>query len=107
MSTQILEVETTEGIAKFEVEDHRPPGPERVASDGRRSVAKLAHSLEDILRPARPAAEAVVETFRAMAPDEIEVEFGLEVDAEAGVVFAKSGAKAHFTVSLKWTSASS
>jgi hypothetical protein len=36
-------------------------------------------------------------------PDEVEVEFQVTLDVEAGAVIARSGSGAHFTVRLRWT----
>ena len=69
-------------------------------------VAKLDQSLDDALASARPAAEAVINAFRALSPDAVTVEFGLRLDAQAGAVFAKAGIGAHFTVTLNWNRAS-
>jgi hypothetical protein len=99
-----LEAPLAGGVAKFDVDvdEVAGVGPERVSRRGQATVAKLDESLDEALASARPAAEAVIATFQAMTPDELNVEFGLRLDAEAGAVFAKAGVGAHFTVSLKW-----
>ena len=90
-------------MARFAVqaEELAGVGPERVSRHGT-AVAKLDESLDDVLASARPAAEAVVRAFKELTPDEVSVEFGLSIDAEAGAVFARAGVGAHFTVNLKW-----
>ncbi|MCS7178813.1 MAG: CU044_2847 family protein [Anaerolineae bacterium] len=52
----------------------------------------------------RPLAEAVICKLRALAdpPDEVEVEFGLKLNAEAGAVLAAAGTEAHYKVTLTW-----
>lgn len=90
---------------KFDVDDLNGVGPERVSRTGATVTAKLDESLDDALASARPAAEAVIATFRNLSPNGITVEFGLRLDAEAGAVFAKAGVGAHFTVTLDWDSA--
>jgi hypothetical protein len=104
MARALIEVGTAGGVAKFEVqaEDLAGVGPERVSRHGT-AVAKLDESLDDALASARPAAEAVINAFKELTPDEVSVEFGLSIDAEAGAVFAKAGIGAHFTINLKWT----
>jgi Trypsin-co-occurring domain 1 len=37
-----------------------------------------------------------------LAPDEHEIEFGIKLNAEAGVVVAKSAVEGHFSVKLLW-----
>jgi Trypsin-co-occurring domain 1 len=104
MSRARLEVPVAGGVARFDVdpEEVAVAGPEQVSRRGHTTVARLDESLDEALAAARPAAEAVIGTFTALAPDELIVEFGLRLDAEAGAVFAKAGVGAHFTVSLKW-----
>lgn len=105
MARAQLEASIAGGVARFDVESEEVAavGPERVSRHGHATVAKLDESLDAALASARPAAQAVVDTFREMTPDEVNVEFGLRLDAEAGAVFAKAGVGAHFTVSLRWT----
>jgi hypothetical protein len=99
----LAEVPVGEGLARFEIEEISGVGPEQVSRSGDRLVTRLNRSLSDALAEAAPAAEAVLDSFRALAPEEVSVEFGLEVDAEAGVVFTKGSVGAHFTIHLKWT----
>jgi hypothetical protein len=102
MMKALVEAQTALGSVKFDVDDVEGVGPENVSREGGKVVAKLHESLDDALASARPAAEAVINTFRALSPDAIAVEFGLRLDAEAGAVFAKAGVGAHFTVTLSW-----
>ncbi|MGH2593215.1 MAG: CU044_2847 family protein [Anaerolineae bacterium] len=37
------------------------------------------------------------------APDEVGVEFGIKLNAEAGAFVALAGAEANYKVTLKWT----
>lgn len=83
----------------------RAPRAERVSRDAGAVVAKLDEPLEAALASARPAAETVINTFKALSPDEVSIEFGLRIDAEVGAVIAKTGVGAHFTVALKWSRA--
>ena|ERR1700754_641085 len=106
MSNALLRVETAEGAVWFDSDpDQAAVGPERVHRRDGRIVAELQTPLEQAVAAARPAAEAVLQTFTALAPNEVAVEFGLRIDAEAGAVIAKTGIEAHFTVQLKWTAA--
>ena len=102
----LAEVNTASGTAKFDVDDVTGVGPENVTRKDGAVVAKLDESVEEALASARPAAEAVVNTFRTLSPDSVAVEFGLRIDAEAGAVFVKAGIGAHFTVTLSWDRAS-
>ena len=102
----LIEAQTALGSVKFDVDDVEGVGPETVSRRRGTVVAKLDESLDDALASARPAAEAVINTFRALSPDGMAVEFGLRIDAEAGAVIAKAGVGANFTVTLNWGRAS-
>lgn len=107
MSRALAEIKTDGGTVTFDVDDADIPrvGPERVSRRGDAIVAELDASLEQTLAAARPAAKAVLDAFRAMGPDRVEIELGLRLDVAAGVVIAKAGAEAHFTVTLGWDAA--
>jgi Trypsin-co-occurring domain 1 len=67
-------------------------------------VARATRSLGEMLAGIRPVAENFVDSFRGMAhpPDEITVEFGVSLSAEADVVITSTAAEATFSVSLTW-----
>ncbi|MEU9015573.1 CU044_2847 family protein [Streptomyces sp. NPDC048479] len=81
--------------------DEESFGVERVSRD-RNGVIEAGRRLDEALQAARPTIRAVVQTVREMVPDEFEIEFGLKLNAEAGVVVAKTAAEGHFTVRLGW-----
>ena len=62
-------------------------------------------TFEDVLERIKPAASVVIDKLRNLAdpPDEIEVEFGLTLTAEAGALIAKSSVEGNYTVTLKWS----
>jgi hypothetical protein len=76
----------------------------KVARPGR-VVARASRSLSEMLAGVKPVAEAFVAQFRslAQAPDEIQVDFGITLSAEADLVVANAASEANFTVSLTWT----
>jgi hypothetical protein len=104
MTRALAEIHTATGTVKFDIDeaDISSVGPERVSRKGQTIVAELDQSLEQALASARPAAQAVLDTFRAIGPDHVSIEFGLRLDASAGAVIAKAGIEAHFTVTLNW-----
>lgn len=69
-----------------------------------RLAARAARSLGEMLAGVRPVAESFVEGFGGMehAPDEIGLEFGLSLSAEADVVVSTTAAAANFKVTLTW-----
>ena len=65
-------------------------------------VARARESVEAAVEQIKPALNAVTDRLKAMAADEVEVEFGIVLGAETGAVIAKGTAEVHFTVTLHW-----
>jgi hypothetical protein len=59
-------------------------------------------TLREALEPVAQASRTVLEELRKATPDEVEVEFGVELKAESGAVIAKAGSGCHLTVKLTW-----
>ena len=99
--THYVEVTTSTGTVMFETTNNTSSaGPERVSRRGDNVIATLDERLDTTLSSVRPAAENVLHTFAGLGLDNVEVEFGLNIDAEAGAVIAKTGVSAHFTIKL-------
>ncbi|MFC7978917.1 CU044_2847 family protein [Streptomyces cinereoruber] len=83
--------------------DESEDGLVQVARPGQ-VVARATRSLNDMIAGIRPVAENFVDSFRDMErqPDEIGVEFGLSLSAEADVVISKTTGQANFKVTLTW-----
>ena len=83
-----------------EVADSRY-GTERVArGDG--VIVQATNKLEEALRGTVPTLRRVLEHIRELSPDSTEVEFGISLNAEAGVVVAKTAVTGNFTVRVSW-----
>lgn len=82
------------------------PAPEGVVKASRAGdvVKKAGQTFEDALDRIKPAASAIIAKLRGLTdpPDEIEVEFGLTLNAEAGAFVALAGAEANYSVTLTW-----
>ena len=65
---------------------------------------KAKETFETALEKIKPAAAAIITKLRDLseAPDEIGVEFGIKLSAEAGAFVASTGAEANFKVTLIW-----
>jgi NTP-dependent ternary system trypsin peptidase co-occuring protein len=100
--TELMRFETDSGSIVVEVPEGEP-GFELVSRDG--VIADTRMKLESALHDVRDAAESTLRVFRdgRARPDGIEVEFGIKLNAEAGVVIAKSSVEGHFTVKLSWS----
>lgn len=72
-------------------------------------IDRAQTSFEDALEKAQPMASGLVSKLRSIAdsPDEVQVEFGLSLSAQAGAVLvAGASAGANYKVTLKWTKTS-
>ena len=68
-------------------------------------VERAQTSFEDALEKAQPMASGLVSKLRSIAdsPDEVQVEFGLSLSAQAGAILvAGASAGANYKVTLKW-----
>ncbi|MFF8940647.1 CU044_2847 family protein [Streptomyces paradoxus] len=71
------------------------------------AVRDLPHTLQQMLDPVRDAAAVVLDQLRQASPDEVEVEFGVDLSAQAGAVIAKGESAVHFKVRVLWQRAAS
>jgi len=97
------------GSVIVEVEDRSTPRDEVRrgfgAADGPAEIAARAgETLETAFGRIQPAAGAMVSRLRGLAdaPEEIEVEFGIQLSAEVGVIVAHTAGEANFRVTLRW-----
>lgn len=68
-------------------------------------VAEQANqTFEAAVAKLRPAADAVLASLSGLTstPEEITVEFGVQLTAEAGICIATLGSSANFKITLKW-----
>jgi len=67
-------------------------------------VSKSQKTFEEAMDKVKPAASAIIAKIRSLhdAPDEVEVEFGLKMSADAGAFVASAGVEANYKVTLKW-----
>lgn len=86
-----------------EVEESDAEGLRRVSRQDPNLIERAQQTLEKSLERVKPTAQAILEKLRELqdAPDEVEVQFGLNLSAAAGIVLA-SGITANYTVKLKW-----
>jgi hypothetical protein len=95
MSTEVVRYRVDdETVAQFEiepVEGFRPAG-----------AADIAGSIRDSAGPALAAARELLEQVRELAPDAVEVKFGIKVTGTANWVVAKAATEANFEVTMAW-----
>lgn len=86
-----------------EVDEPEQDGLERVSRKDPGVIERAQQTLEKSLEKVKPAAQFILEKLRGLhdSPDEIEVTFGLKLNAGSGVILA-AGVEANYTVKLKW-----
>lgn len=103
---RIIEFPLEDGGSIFvEIIDHEMEiGMEKVAKK-KETISKSKISFEAALDRIKPIANIVINKLREMekSVDEIEVQFGLKMNAQAGVIFASTGLEANYTIKLKWS----
>jgi hypothetical protein len=110
--TKLVEFPLESGGSVIVEVDDRPPQDAVVrrgfgASERPAEIAARAgETLEAAFGRIEPAAGAMVSRLRVLddAPDEIEIEFGIQLSAEFGVVVAHTAGQANFRVALRWKS---
>lgn len=93
------------GSVLVEVDEPEQPGmPVRAATSGSQVAEKAGQTFDAALDRIRPAATVIIQKLRSLhdPPDEVEVEFGLKMNAEAGAVVAAAGVEANYKVTLTW-----
>ena len=97
--TLLVEVDEPEGYAETTTR-----GGVVKASRPSEIADKAKDTFEDALDKIRPAAQSIIDKLRELhdAPDEIGVEFGIKLSAEAGMFIASASVEANYKVTLKW-----
>jgi hypothetical protein len=66
------------------------------------AIHELPLTLQEALGPVTDMARAALEQLRKAGPDEVEIEFGVNLAAQAGAVIAKSEVGCHLRVTVTW-----
>ena len=69
-----------------------------------RLVERTEQSLDEVMGHIRPAVNSLLRTMREQedAPDELEVEFGIQISLEVGAYIAAASSTANFRVTMRW-----
>jgi hypothetical protein len=100
---QLLQFELDGGTVLVEVADDEP-GIERAARVDD-VVVQARNSLESAMDQVRAFANATLVKLQDLArqPEQVEVEFGIRLNAVAGAVIARTQAEGHLQIKLTWT----
>lgn len=66
------------------------------------AIHDLPETLQEALGPVTEAARVALEQLRKARPDDITIQFGVDLSVAAGAVIAKTGAGCHLTVTMAW-----
>ena len=81
-------------VAQIEIEPvngYRPAG-----------FGDVAGTVKESVRPAVAAAKVLLDEVREVAPDSVQVKFGIKVTGTANWVVAKAATEANFEVTMVW-----
>jgi len=75
-----------------------------LGKDSSALVEKADKTFEDATAAVTPAARSLIARLRSIedAPDEVGIEFGLQLSAQTGAFIASVAAQANFKVSMTW-----
>jgi hypothetical protein len=101
---QLIEFPLSAGGSVLVEAAGRPAAPVTRGLKTTEVVERARQTFEEAVGRIQPAVEGVVAQLRSLAemPDEVHVEFGLDLHAEAGAFIAAVGTTANFTVALTW-----
>jgi Trypsin-co-occurring domain 1 len=89
---------TSEGATQAATEPDATAGQQQT----RIPTSHAQASLEDVVQGVRAIAESLIEGLQGLGPDEVSVQYGIKLHAEAGAVISTSRDDAHFLVELGW-----
>jgi NTP-dependent ternary system trypsin peptidase co-occuring protein len=100
--TELLRWATEQGPIVVEIDSHEA-GFNSVGRPGE-VIRDVSGRFEDSLSNVRHAAVSALEAFqdKTLNPDNIEIELGVKINAEAGAVIAKTAFEGHMIVKLSW-----
>jgi hypothetical protein len=98
---EIVRFEAADGVSVLVEADEDTVGVERV-SRGDDGTVKATKSLERALVSARATITSALAALGGLGFEELVLEFGIKLTAEAGALIAKTAAEGHLTVTAKW-----
>jgi hypothetical protein len=102
---KLIEYQLADGSPIWvEVDEPEIGGVKPVSRSGE-VVEKAKQTFNEALDKVKPIAETIIDKLRNLSdsPDEVEVKFGLKMNAAAGAIIAAAGVEANYEITLKWT----
>jgi len=86
----------------FEVGSEQVTDDLVLAADPGESAVRAQVSLGEAIRKVEPGLRSLVRLLRRLSAEEVEIEFGLKIGGETGIIIAKGTAEVNFTVRMTW-----
>ena len=104
MAVSSRRVQRTE-IVEYQLDDSTVVGFEVEPGDGwhEAGAKELAGQVRKAVTPAVESARVVLEQVKEIAPDGIEVKFGVKVTGEANWIVARAATEGSFEITLSWS----
>jgi hypothetical protein len=104
MDRTLIEYELEDGGTILVESDYAPPDTRWQKAAGGRPVAIAEETLAQSADKIKSVAGTLLSRLRDLpeGPSEIEVEFGIKMGGESGVIVASSTLEANFAVVLRW-----
>jgi Trypsin-co-occurring domain 1 len=106
MVKRLVEFSLEEGGSVLVEIDEPPAGPvtRGLGKDHSALVEHASKTFEDATATITPAARSLMARLRSVedAPDEIGIQFGVQLSAQTGAFIASVAGQANFTVSMTW-----
>jgi Trypsin-co-occurring domain 1 len=103
----LLESSDSDDVVGFELGPDEMPGGLALSSDEHGPVTERASaSLERVIDRIVPALQRIHKVVAKAAPDTAEVEVGVKLGGETGVIFTKGTSEAHIVIRMSWVKAS-
>jgi Trypsin-co-occurring domain 1 len=103
---RLVEFELDQGGSVLVEVDEPPDGPvmRGLSKDRSALVEQADRTFEDATAAVIPAARSLAARLRSAAdsPDEVGIEFGVQLSAQTGAFIASVAAEANFKVSVTW-----
>lgn len=84
--------------------DEAGPVMRGIGKDRSALIEEADRTFEDATSVVTPAAQSLISRLRSMddPPDEVGVEFGLQLSAQTGAFIASAAAQANFKITVTW-----
>jgi hypothetical protein len=101
-----LESNDADAVVGFELEPEEIPGDLTLSSNEQGPVIRRASaSLGRVLDRIGPVLQRIHKVVAKSAPDSAEVEVGVKLGGETGVIFTKGTSEAHIVIRMSWAKA--